>query len=205
MNINNIQNPQWNLYNSEYLPNKEDEELEYEYRSRLRRGYAFSVIDNQSLTRIASFIQQNGNQVIDIGAGTGYHAALLTQLGIHVMAFDIMPYNNNYCQAELEFYPVHQFDGGTITAQYPNHIPWLSWIDNRNERYVYEALANTQSNVFIYVGGGYGGGDASPTLLNDIRKQWVMDTNEIILPSFYPVDSDEIESFIRVYHRKKSK
>lgn len=58
--------------------------------------YSFAVPDDHALNLISQY-----KPIIEIGAGTGYWALLLNQMGIEVKAFDCNPRSK-----DLTFYPV---------------------------------------------------------------------------------------------------
>lgn len=59
-----------------------------EHRETLTSQYAWSIPDPSSLAFVAYYL---GSHAIELGAGTGYWAMLLDQLGVNIIAFDQRP------------------------------------------------------------------------------------------------------------------
>ena len=65
----------------------------YQLRNDLASQYAWAVPTPEALQIIAKY-----QPLIEMGAGTGYWAYLLQQIGVDIEAYDIFPYSNRWCK-----------------------------------------------------------------------------------------------------------
>jgi len=61
-------------------------------RSTLVNKYAWAVPDDRSLEIVAKY-----SPIVEMGAGTGYWAKLLSDRGVDIVAYDKEPGNSHWC------------------------------------------------------------------------------------------------------------
>lgn len=162
-------------------------------RSRLTSLYSWAVPNDEALAVIAKH-----SPIIEIGAGTGYWAALLTARGADVLCFDEHPpakgRTANVYRHEVTYHKVRK--GGPAEAgNYPRRALFLCWppYDSPMARM---CLENYIGNTLIFVGEGRGGCTADDAFFDELDSRWVM-TEEVFIPQW-----DGIHDVLEVYRRK---
>lgn len=128
-----------------------------------RFEFAFAVPDDAALSAVS---RHSPNGVVELGAGTGYWARLLHELGIDVKAFDIDPppsSTNPWFAGKNPWFPVARGDQRSVGTD-PARTLLLVW-PTRNEAWASDAAERylvAGGQRLIYVGESPGGctGDA---------------------------------------------
>ena len=89
-------------------------------RKHLQSRYAWAIPNEEALTAIAAL-----SPLVEIGAGTGYWAALLAARGADVVAYDKRPGRNNWCNAD-PYHPI-RFGSWESVTQHPDRTLFLCW------------------------------------------------------------------------------
>ena len=121
----------------------------------LREYYAYAVLSPQILEKIAEY-----SPLIELGAGTGYNAWVLQQMGADVVAIAAFPieeghnwfFNTRFglpTKVGKSFTKIEQGDSRSL-VKYPNHTLFICW-PPRNEMAL-ESLTYFQGNTLIFVG-----------------------------------------------------
>lgn len=134
-----------------------------EYRPELIAKYAFSVPVIEVLEIIAGY-----SPLVEVGAGTGYWAMCLTEVGAEIDAFDIQPPDDN---SPYEWHDANYWFGDTwftvgegdesVPALYPERSLFLCWPMPESPM-AYNALTNYREaggHRVIYIGDGRSSGD----------------------------------------------
>lgn len=138
-----------------------------DYRRGFVTEYAWAIPDDNALKHIAAFT----NSICEIGAGTGYWASLLAQMGVSVAAFDIAvptQHDNSYRHTKL-YHEVRHGDVLTIN-QHQSKTLMLCWPPYARTM-AEAALKLYTGKKVIYIGEGEGGCTATDefhTLLFDL-------------------------------------
>ena len=91
-------------------------------RDFLTHLYAYATIPNSIRDGIQDFVEQD--RVVEIGAGSGYLASLLTRQSVIIDAFDSRPGKlNDYHGSTPTFLPIQTGDGGKVITQ--QHQPFV--------------------------------------------------------------------------------
>lgn len=96
--------------------------------------------------------------IVEIGAGTGYWAKLLTEAGAEVIPYDIAPVGlggNKYKQMTEDYGNVN-VGGSEVVEQYSDHTLFLCW-PPYSDPMAYDCLTRYQGDRLIYIGEGRGG------------------------------------------------
>ena len=145
-------------------------------RDDLVHRYSFAIPDDRALRRIRA---ASPNGVIEIGAGAGYWARLLTAIGVDVVAVDPEPapsVDNEWFAGVEPWAPVERGDH-TRAADYGDRTLLLVW-PTRNETWASDAVrgfVDAGGEMVAYVGEPAGGrtGDAVlHVLLGGLDRCW---------------------------------
>ncbi len=130
---------------------------------QLTSVYAFAIPTERALRAIAT---HSPHGVVELGAGTGYWASLLRDLGVPIVAFDIAPPmspDNRWFHSSTAWFEVQRGDESAIEP-YGDRTLLLVW-PTRDQTWPADALDRFHAaggRTVIYVGEAAGGqtGDA---------------------------------------------
>jgi hypothetical protein len=185
-------------------------------REALASRYAWAVPTEKALARVAAH-----SPLVEVGAGTGYWAALLAARGAEVVAYDCNPPGGlhpvgalpdehwteefgraavNYWGHRDSYFPV-QFSGPEAVALHPGRTLFLCWPPYEGgEEFLRACLAHYRGGVLLYAGEwdgctswypGFAGGEDDDAC--DWRKAEV-----ISLPQW-----EGLHDALYVFHRRK--
>lgn len=121
----------------------------YRRREELRKNYAYSITSPTVLEEISKFPFPN-KKIVEIGAGSGYWAHMLTQYGMEVKAFD-----DKSWKFDKSFYKVEL--GGPLSAsEFPDHTLMLCWPPYGTPMAA-DCVKYYTGDYLIYLGEGTGG------------------------------------------------
>lgn len=188
MKATDIENPAWDYIESKglWLP-KGDRSLLggdlqrwphpmpkdwVDHRRRVTARWAWAVPAPQSIQFIVDAL--DGRPLVEVGAGNGYWAWMLDQMGVNVIAYDRAPVNYKHTWFKLtngvtwgqevweadvqaeEFFPVKKAGTKVLLDVDPERVLFLSW-PNYNTDFAYKALTRFQGDTLIFLGEGAGG------------------------------------------------
>ena len=113
--------------------------------------YAWAVPTREAIETLVAH-----DPLIEIGAGTGYWAWLVEQLGGDIVAVDAFTRDYYDEMDEDDFWTAVREGDEQLVADYPDHTPFLCWPELGGS-FATEALELTESDTVIYVGEGKGG------------------------------------------------
>lgn len=133
-------------------------------RDEAIRRFGFAIPSEDALIAI---VESSPRGIVEIGAGTGYWANLLSERGVDVVAFDVAPSSvggNQWFEGSPEWHPVEVGDHHRV-AEYADRTLLLVW-PTKDETWPVETLdlyAEAGGSTVAYVGEGPGGrtGDAA--------------------------------------------
>ena len=136
---------------------------DYEARDRLVKKYAWAIPNQEALEAIAAL-----GPIVEIGAGRGYWASLLHEMGVDIIAYDLNPPDiakNHYCVAgddEGDFIvPYHQVQASNelVAAEHPDRALLVIWpcYDKRWAHDAVRAYHEAGGRTVLFVGEGSGG------------------------------------------------
>jgi hypothetical protein len=174
--------------------------MPWRWRRTAVSKYAWAVPDDWAIQVIEE--QLNGMGVVEIGAGTGYWAWMLSQVGIDVAAYDTK------IKRRKLWYPVKR-GGAKQAKRFPDRALMLCW-PWYGEPMATNCLLNYSGNTLIYIGEGYGGCTADDEFHRLIGEgghyeengEWVSDDSEWSLVVEEPIPQwDGIHDKLSIYRR----
>lgn len=168
--------------NSEKVPAsyKQIQGNRYSLRYHWVKRYSWAIPDLESLAMIQ---KHSPYGVVEIGAGTGYWAYMLSQMEVDVVAFDSKPLSNKIVQGkrvdgsslanrycEANWFTVVTA-GPSIVKRFPNRTLFICWPPYQ-ERLAYDALRFYRGNTFVYVGERMGGCCGDDRFFNRLHREW---------------------------------
>lgn len=185
----------WEPGNTDHGPRRED----------LVVRYAWAVPDPASLAFVA---EQARGRIVEIGAGTGYWAWQLSQLGVDVVAYDRHPPdrggNHWHSPRHLEtgnptkepapvFFPVRR-GGAPRAARHPDRTLLLCW-PPYSGTVASRALRAYSGQRVIFIGEGEGGCTAEDAFFRALERGWIE------VADHRPVQWRGVHDWITVYDR----
>lgn len=181
------------------------------YKSILQRDeatvkWAWAIPDPKTLDFIHAHLE--GRKVVDMGAGTGYWAWMLSQMGVDVAAYDLHPPRegeNTYHSkvpdhleehANVQWYDVQQGDHRKLRLlSNRDRVLLLSW-PPYDKPMGYEALKSFKGDTVIYIGEGSGGCTGDRDFHDLLGREW----DEI---DYFPIARWEgVRDYASIYDRK---
>lgn len=161
-------------------------------RTALVKKYSWSIPTPDDITWIARHL--DGRGVVEVGAGTGYWAWQLSQVGVDVIAFDATPFGENrYCQP-IQYHPVH-LAGIEVAAEHPHRALLLCWPPYDNPMAA-KAVAAYAGDLLISIGEPPGGCTADDVFFDTLDLEW---TEIGVAPRH--VTWWGIHDYVRIYRR----
>lgn len=137
-------------------------------RSLIVRKYSWAIPDENVLKAIVEC-----GPIVEIGAGTGYWAALLRERGGDIIAYDFAPSQTGRNGFTLktdswtEVLPATE----TTTAYHPDRALMLCWPPNKDEM-AYRALRAYKGKTLIYIGEEWPGCTADEKFHTLVEENW---------------------------------
>jgi len=163
----------------------------FQHRNPLVRKYSWAVPDEVAVRVIAGL-----GPTVEIGAGTGYWAKLITDAGGDVVAYDDAPYANHWCDGE--HFRVHR--GGYAPAgKHPDRVLFLCWppYDNALAADALLSYEAAGGETLVYVGESVGGCTASHEFFSLLSTGWEAHQT-IDVPQWFGIND-----YLTVYRRKQ--
>ncbi len=123
-------------------------------REPLIHRYAFAVPHDAAIELLVGL-----GRIVEIGAGTGYWAALLRAEGATVFPYDSSPPGpgvSNHYFPEGSLYTLVEVGGPEKAAEHPDCALFLCW-PPYSDSLAYDALCAYRGDTVVYVGEGAGG------------------------------------------------
>jgi hypothetical protein len=163
----------------------------YLARERFVKEYAWAIPNELALETIAKY-----SPIIEIGAGSGYWARLLSDMGVDIVAYDISPFSNpidgNAYTFTKEWFDVKKGDGREKLIAGSRTL-FMCWPPLHGGD---DTLSLYTGQTLIYVGEGEGGCTG-----ND-RFQEMIDNDFDLVDVVNIPQWDGIHDRLRVYNRK---
>lgn len=165
-------------------------------RSQLTKTFAWAIPSPGDIAWIKDVLDgQNTEDIVEIGAGTGYWAWQLSQSGVDVLAFDVAPLKNDWCGG-IEYHPVRK--GGTeMAGEFAHRALMLCW-PPYDVGMAEDALRAYDGDTLIYIGESEGGCTAGDGFFSLREKEW-----EHLGDSPSHVTFSGIHCYVEAYRRKQ--
>jgi len=201
MNIaTKINNPFWEEV-QHLFHGKDHFELAYEQmkeRENFCRRFAWAIPDPESLVFVAKYL---GPYAVEMGAGNGYWAWLLRQLGTHVEAYDKYPpdnpeehKNDYFLFMERTWHPVREA-GPEILRFHAHHSLFLCWPPFRDSM-AFDCLQAYRGERLVYIGEEEEGCTANNKFFSLLYREWEEVANHAIAQWY------GVHDCIQVFDRK---
>lgn len=198
----------------------------HDYRRRVTSRWTWAIPDPATLDYIVKAL--DGRPVVEMGAGSGYWAWMLSQMGVDVVAYDKTPVGHEdswYRQDFIaehgkwedvevqEFFPVQQGDVEVLSLldDCAERVLFLCW-PNYDTDFAYEALKAYRGDLLVYIGEGNGGCTANWkfwALVEGDEDPWGRDESETLpkqeweeVGSHRPEQWFGINDWVTIYKRK---
>lgn len=129
---------------------KDYENSPFAQKEKLRRKFAFAIPTDYALRAILAM----GDEIVEIGAGTGYWSYLLSEMGATVRAYDNGSWSSFFTGDS--WYHVRRGGPGMI-RHYPNAVVLMVWPPYDKPMALNVAKRIRVGQVLAYVGEGSGG------------------------------------------------
>lgn len=154
-------------------------------RDQFVQEYSWAIPDPLSLEFLRGCFPK-GTRVVECGAGNGYWANQLDQLGFVIEAYDISPRPNSHFQV---------IKGNAHASSLSKaNVLFLCW-PPYNEPMAFEALSSFKGDTLIYIGETEGGCTADEDFFNELEN-WDRSAS-------FPILSYEgIHDYIHIFERR---
>jgi len=160
-------------------------------RDTLVREYSWSVPTEEAINMIAKY-----SPIIEVGAGTGYWASLITAAGGKVDCYDLHPpgISDNSYRHEIQHHPILP-------------VSWLKWENTTSKSLLLswppydspmglDTLRKYRGDTLIYIGEGQYGCCAGDNFFEELDEKWI-EVEGCNLPQW-----DGIHDHLTIYRRK---
>jgi hypothetical protein len=189
-----------NPYMQEFLvARRHPDAVSWEFQHRFTHKYSWSVPTDAALLAIKNFAPAG---ICEIGAGTGYWAKLLRELGVNVAAYDPNPVEeggNRYHKNVTSFTTMERGDV-TAVSQHSDRVLMLCWPPKgwgeHGSPMSHEALEQFAGDRLVYIGQGRGGVTGTEEFHQLLKRDWTC-VKRTRLPHF-----KHIYNALHLYQRK---
>lgn len=146
--------------------------------------WAFAVPNQRALDALVKL-----SPLVEIGAGTGYWASLLSALGADVVAYDRAPGNHpsGFKQEIARHFPVTQGEGAQVIPEHNDRALLLIW--PYMDEMAISTLARFSGTTVAYIGEGDGGCTADDAFHEALRDAW-QEVESIAIPQWAGIHDD---------------
>ena len=146
------------------------DEWSFEFRWGYTHKYAWSCPTPSALKKIKAFSPEG---IVEVGAGTGYWAYVLRQMGVEIVCFDLHPVEkgNNRHHRDVTSWTHIRKGYSTAARDYPDRVLFLSWPPWKVPM-ASRALASYKGEKLIYVGQPSGGLTGDERFHETLARSW---------------------------------
>lgn len=121
--------------------------------------------------------------LLEVGAGTGYWAALLRDRGVDVQPTDAEPTDNTYHRDGREWTEVTRSVAVDAVKAWPDRTLLICWPPPDDDTAGYAAVRAYTGDTVLYIGGGADGPTGTARLHRELDLNWTV-SDELALPSW---------------------
>ena len=152
-----MNNPYYNLYKAN--------SLSHSMRKNLVSRFAWAVPDDTAIKMICEY-----SPIIEIGAGTGYWASLISEQGAKIICFDKFLSDNTYGHKK-QYIPINSGDHTVLEKFSPKMTLFLCW-PPCDEDMAYDCIKAFKGKYFIYIGEGPYGCTGDDKFHEELENNW---------------------------------
>lgn len=135
----------------------------FETREKMCVEFAFAVPDQAAL----SLIQEHAPfGLVEVGAGTGYWASLLSQMGVDIIAIDNR--STHFGVGHGRWFPVVDRDLESIGSERTLFLCWPNYLDPMAT----DCLKTYRGKTLVYIGEREGGCTANDEFFSILNQEW---------------------------------
>lgn len=150
-------------------------------RRSLCRQYSFAIPTAEAVEAIVSL-----SPVVEIGAGSGYWAMLVTQCGGDIVAYDKKPGKGNkyaFTHTHAEILRGDENVLGSIDKRFSLFLCW----PNYNNDFAYNCLRKFKGDALAYAGETMGGCTANDKFFELLDQEWEL-AKHVPLPQWFGIN-----------------
>lgn len=147
-------------------------------RRELASRFSWAVPTEAALGLVADH-----GPILEVGAGTGYWAALLRDRGVDVRPTDAEPAGSAYHRGGRVWTEVARAGAVAAVRAWPGRALLLCWPPPDDDTAGYAAVRAHTGDTVLYVGGGVDGPTGTVRLHRELDLNWTV-TDELALPSW---------------------
>lgn len=170
--------------------NQTDISSYHKYRADLTSKYSWAVPNELAIKTISKY-----SPLIEIGAGTGYWAKLISNCGAKIICFDEYIYNNPY-RHRIKYVPIYKGNHLILNKFSHKMNLFLSWPPHGDDM-AFECLKAFKGKYLIYIGEFEDGCTANDKFFNELDNNWRM------IDSVYIPQWDGIHDYLAIFKRSK--
>lgn len=134
--------------------------------------FTWAIPNKIALNGIKHFV--GDNKVLEIGAGNGFWAGLLSANGVtNIIAIDIFSAGYSFLP-ENTFYPVINMSSEIALTEHSDADTLISIWPPYNEPMATNALRAFTGSKFVYIGEGWGGCNADDDFFRELDLNWTL-------------------------------
>lgn len=137
-------------------------------RHAMVREYSFAIPTPEAVRTLVGL-----SPLVEMGAGTGYWAMLISQAGGDILAFDRYPKAGNKYAFTHSYGLVREGDEQILRHLNPQVNLFLCW-PNYNTDFAYNCLIEFRGAVLAYIGEEEGGCTGNAKFFGRLRKEWAL-------------------------------
>lgn len=163
----------------------------FHFRTDFVREYAWAIPNQTAIREIVKH-----SPLIEIGAGTGYWAKLISEAGGNIIAFDKKPpsSNKNEYRHTKMYFNVQRGRWSKI-KKHPDRTLFLCWPPYKT-RMASDCLKTYKGNSFIFIGESWGGCNGDDEFWDIVNSNWEM-LNSVDIPKW-----SGMHDYLMVFKRK---
>jgi hypothetical protein len=180
-----------NPYLEEWTASKWSQFDRYKARRECIAKYGFAIPNEEAIQKLVAL-----SPIVEMGAGIGYWASLISAAGGQIEAYDkFLGAANAYSFKHREpWFPVQAGEPKLLTTHTARTL-FLSW-PCYESTFASECLAAFQGQTVVYIGEGMGGCTANDAFHECLKSQW-KEVDFVAIPRW-----DGIHDWLTVYERQ---
>lgn len=147
-------------------------------RNKLVKQYAWSIPSPQAIEALVS-----RGPIIEVFAGTGYWASLIKKAGGDIIATDLKPGRNEWCDANPPYTSISELGAVAAAIAFPERMLFMSWPPMDDA--AYRCLRAYQGPRLAYIGENAGGCTASDKFFDEVEGPFWEHEETISIPQWF--------------------